>query len=56
MFRQVFCWMMNGFVEDPYKEFFIQPDTTVKKKPFDTFIKPYEKESNSVIFYIVILF
>lgn len=47
MFRQVFCWMMNGFVEDPYKEFFIQPDIT-KKKTNGTFMKPHEKEANTV--------
>ena len=49
MFRQVFCWMMNGFVEDPYKEFFIQPDTTTKEKTVDIFMKSYGKESNVVI-------
>lgn len=31
MYRQVFSLMMNGSVEDPYREFFIQPDTSAKR-------------------------
>ncbi|XP_054711402.1 gamma-tubulin complex component 4-like [Uloborus diversus] len=31
MFRQVFCWMMNGYIEDPYLEFFIQPECSEKR-------------------------
>ncbi|KAG8181727.1 hypothetical protein JTE90_028266 [Oedothorax gibbosus] len=35
LFRQVFCWMMNGYIEDPYQEFFIQPENA-KKSPGST--------------------
>lgn len=50
MFRQVFCWMMNGFIEDPYKEFFIQPDVSMKKtKSQELFIKSHGQEPTMVI-------
>ncbi|KAF8764258.1 Gamma-tubulin complex component 4 like protein [Argiope bruennichi] len=32
-YRQVFYWMMNGYIEDPYKEFFIQPENSPKPNP-----------------------
>ncbi|XP_015928415.2 gamma-tubulin complex component 4 isoform X1 [Parasteatoda tepidariorum] len=31
MYRQVFSLMMNGSVEDPFREFFIQQDTSAKR-------------------------
>lgn len=53
LFSQVFCWMMNGFVEDPYQEFFIQPDNSlVKSKSQDLFIKSHEKDAMTLKYHV----
>ncbi|GFT96480.1 gamma-tubulin complex component 4 [Nephila pilipes] len=46
MYRQVFCWMINGFIEDPYDEFFIQPEiSSMSRPPISTIQNVYEKNS-----------
>ncbi|GFS42496.1 gamma-tubulin complex component 4 [Trichonephila inaurata madagascariensis] len=46
MYRQVFCWMINGYIEDPYDEFFIQPEnSSMSRPPFSTIQNVYERNS-----------
>ncbi|XP_035210028.1 gamma-tubulin complex component 4-like isoform X2 [Stegodyphus dumicola] len=54
MFKQVFCWIMNGYVEDIYHEFFIQPEQTVTstcslEKQVKSFAHPLIKSDKDLI-------
>ncbi|GBL95752.1 Gamma-tubulin complex component 4 [Araneus ventricosus] len=47
MYRQVFYWMMNGYIEDPYNEFFIQPENSPKPSPSLPIAGSLSAEKNS---------